>query len=74
MAHAFGACSPTTTCKNEMMATAVTEAIPPRERNSRLGGSDANQLRNRCATVSSATYPSRIEATVMPSWAAESWR
>src|SRR5947209_1972283 len=74
MAQALGACSPNTTCRNEMIATATIDAIPPRVRKSSAGGSPANHSRNRWATVSSATYPSRIEATVMPSWAAESWR
>ena len=38
-----------------MRATATTDATPPRVRKLRNGGSEANQSRNRCATVSSAT-------------------
>ena len=74
MAHALGACSPNTTCRNETSDTATVDATPPRARNSRGGGSVANQSRNTLATVSSATYPRRIDATVMPSCAADSWR
>jgi len=44
MAQAFGACSPNTTWRNEITATAVTDAMPPRVRKFRLCGRDENQV------------------------------
>jgi len=44
---ALGACSPNTTCRNEMRATATTDATPPRVRKLRNGGSEANQSRKQ---------------------------
>ena len=55
IAHVLGTSSPNTTCRNEIVPTATTEAMPPRVRKSRPRGSVANQSRNRWATVSSAT-------------------
>ena len=72
MAHVLGACSPKTTCRNVTTLTATVDPTPPRARKLRDRGSVANQSWNRCVTVSWATYPSKIDATVMPSCAAES--
>src|SRR5574341_142023 len=74
MAQALGVCSPITTCRKDTTDTAATDATVARERNASAVGSAASQFRSSTATVSSATYPSRMEATVMPSWAADSWR
>src|SRR5437762_12890579 len=74
MAHALGACSPNTTCRNETSDTATVDATPPRARNSGGGGSVANQSRDTLAAVSSATFPPRLDAAGLPRCPAERWR
>src|SRR5204863_10137810 len=51
MAHVFGTSSPNTTCRYEIVATATTDATPPRARKFRLAGNEANQSRKKVATV-----------------------
>jgi len=57
-----------------MTDTAITEATAARLTRATGHGRASSHWWSMTAKVSSATYPKRMDASVIPSWTAESWK